>query len=671
LAGVYTITYTATDPNNNSSTSYRTVTVQGTLVPVGITTIFTTPTVLTNLPQGTNVSFSALTTGSDPKTYQWYAGATLIPGETSATYSFAAQPVAGSTNVSYHVVVDNAANASVTSTNINIRIVADGKIPGLVLTSPKNNFRAGTFTIAGTATDPKGGNAAKVVYSYHNLNGGGDSSYTNDIQSFGPTPIKRIFTFTANNPPAGTNVTTVSVLDLAGNQSVAKVATVFYQVAADYALTISGDGGGAITATTKGGPGEAITGLPAQDFTGTKHISLYKHQLYTFTYAPDVKPTDAISSVVSNAPGTGPGTKGSVGSNTIKKVKYTFEMPGNDTTETVSFNRNRMIDMAGSYNGVFSVPNDPQIASSGLLQNLAVSKTGTFSAHVVNNGGAPTVIKGSFNADGTMTATLAPFTLTGYLDWANSSTVGGIKQFKGSVSSTAGWNADVTADRAEKNLLVAGKESIVIPGGTANGPTGSSFGKVVVSPNTKTFTFSLADNAVNAVASAVPASASSNFPIYVYAKYKATDPNAHSVLFGTWNTSSNQVTLNWIKGANGAYNTAGFSNTVLATTSAVTAGLTGNHTVTITNGAGAGHDLSYVMSFAGLGAPASKVSGPTNSIVVTQDPFGKLTVKFGNGNAKAVTVGSAGTLESSQSGAGFFIPTFPLGATDSGSINVQ
>jgi hypothetical protein len=209
---------------------------------------------------------------------------------------------------------------------------------------------------------------------------------------------------------------------------------------------------------------------------------------------------------------------------------------------------------------------------------------------------------------------------------------------------------------------------MLIPGGTANGPTGSSFAKMTDSLHTRTFTFSLADNAANAVASAVPVSASSNFPIYVYAKYKATDPNSHSVLFGTWNTSSNQVTLNWIKAPNGAYNTAGFSNTVLATTSPTTAGLTGQHTVTITNGAGVGHDLSYVMTFPGLGQKATKVSGSTNSIVVAQDPFGKLSITFGNGNAKKTSVGVAGTLESSQSGAGFFIPAV---GTDSNGIDVQ
>src|SRR5206468_1611445 len=101
--------------------------------------------------------------------------------------------------------------------------------------------------------------------------------------------------------------------------------------------------------------------------------------------------------------------------------------------------------------------------------------------------------------------------------------------------------------------------------------------------------------------------------------------------------------------------------------SPLTAGLTGNHTVTITNGAGIGHDLSYLMSFPGPGK-ATKVSGPTNTIVVVQDPFGKLTVTFGNGNGKKTSVGVAGTLESSQSGAGFFIPTV---GTDSNGIDVH
>jgi hypothetical protein len=243
-----------------------------------------------------------------------------------------------------------------------------------------------------------------------------------------------------------------------------------------------------------------------------------------------------------------------------------------------------------------------------------------------------------------------------------------VKQFKGTVSSTAGWSAPVTADRAEKNLLVAGKEAMVLPGGTG-GPSGSSFAKVTVTPNNKTFTFSLADGATVASAAAVPFSASSNMPIYVYSKYKLGDAS-HSVLFGTWNTSSNQVSLNWIKATGGTYNPAGFSNSILASVSETVNGLVGPHTVLITNDY-TGFGLSYVMNFFGPGVKATKASGPTNSIVVAQDPFGKLTVTFGNGNAKKTTVGSVGTLENAQTGEGFFLPNFPLGLTDSGSIKVQ
>jgi hypothetical protein len=65
----------------------------------------------------------------------------------------------------------------------------------------------------------------------------------------------------------------------------------------------------------------------------------------------------------------------------------------------------------------------------------------------------------------------------------------------------------------------------------------------------------------------------------------------------------------------------------------------------------------------------TKVSGPTNSIVVAQDSFGKLTVTFADGHNK--TTGSAGVLENAQTGKGFFMPNFPLSLTNSGSIKVQ
>jgi hypothetical protein len=636
------------------------------------------------------VSFTVTTTGTDPKTYQWYTSEHgAITDATNSAYGFLAFPVSGTTNLHYYVVVSNIVNVVTSTNNINLRIAMDGKLPGLALTLPKGNARSNStdFVIAGTATDAAKGNVVKVYYQYTNHVGNSVvvyGPYTNDISAGGPTPIKRGFSFPAVPPPAGTNDLAVWSLDLAGNSSSKPVVVkgLFSRETVHYNLTISGDGAGLVTATTKGAPGEKVlTGMPTQDATGLFSIPVYKYQVYSFTFAPDVKPTNSVLSVVSNASYAGPlvgvaGTKGAPNTDTIKKVIYTFTMGATDVSDVVSFNRNRKIDMAGSYNGVFSVAGDPQIASSGLLQNMTIGKTGVYSAHIVNNG-VTTVVKGVINADGTTTTNVPPYTLTGYLDWANSATSGGVKQFKGTVSSTAGWNSDVTADRAEKNILLtaAAKSSMLLPGGTVNGPSGSSFAKMTDSLHTRTFTFSLADNASGAVASAVPVSASSNFPIYVYSKYKTGDAG-HSVLFGTWNYSSNQVSLNWIKGAGGVYNPAGFSNSILATVSAKAAGgLTGQHTVTITNDYN-GFGLSYLMDF-GAGAPgtsgvkATKLSGPTNSIVVVQDPFGKLTVTFGNGSAKKTTIGYAGTLEDAQSGEGFFIPTFPLGLTNSGSIKVQ
>jgi hypothetical protein len=255
------------------------------------------------------------------------------------------------------------------------------------------------------------------------------------------------------------------------------------------------------------------------------------------------------------------------------------------------------------------------------------------------------------------------------LAWSDAETSGGVKQFIGHVSSTDGWNADVTADLNEKNLTAGAiKNTMIIPA-VAGGPVGAGFATTTDSTSTRTFHVSLPDGA-NPVTIAAPASHSGNFPIYAYVKYPGSDAGAHSALFGTWNSSggNNLVTLNWIKPAGGRFSPDGFTNAPVATVSTLTTGLTGQHTVTISNSPAL--NLNFLMNFTGVGN-ATEVTDPgnsTNIIKVAQDATGKLTVTYGTGIKKTTAIGYAGVLESAQTADGYFLPT--LGNTN-GLINIH
>jgi hypothetical protein len=686
VAGTYTLTYSATDPSGNTATANRTVQVIDLVQNVFITTSLAT---LTNVPEGTNVVFTAHATGSDPKTYQWYLGtdnSAPIGGATSSNYTFNAFAIGSPvpTNVFYHVIVDNVANVPAPSTNINIKIIVDKAPPVLVLTQPKANARSNStdFVMSGTATESKlPADAIGVVYYYTNHIDATHTAtfgpYTNDISTFGPTPIKRQFSNVGMvAPPVGTNDLAAYALSQGGNLSLHPfvVKGLFSRYPITYHLTIGGDGGGSVTATTKA-TGEHVTPLPVQDVSGTTDITLYQQQIYTFKFIPDTsKAKNPVLSVVSNAPCAVvvDGSSGSTGTDSIKVITYTFTAGTSDMTSSVYFNRNRRTDMNGTYVGVFSVPGAPDYASAGEV-TFILQASGVYTAKINNSGTTvAAVYHGKIAANGTMTASGNGYTLTGTVNWDSQPNV--VKQFTGTVDGS--WTGDATfvADRGEHLLLTAGTKRTLIMPSAAGGPAGTNFATIIDSTSTHTLAFSLADGATTATASGIACTGSGRCPIFVYPHYSATkDPNGKSVLFGTWDTTTSTATLNWVKEAGGVYVPAGFTNADVATISGFSTGLTGTHTVGITNGS---FGISYVMTFpGGLGA-ASKLSGSTNSISIHQNAAGVLNVTFGNGKGSTgKTTGTAIGLDNAQTGGGFFIPTAgnPASGTghDSGFITIQ
>ncbi len=698
--GDYTITYTATDSHGNSSSDTRVVTVQDcTTTPPGIAL---QPTDKLKQLQGTNVVLSVGATGPS-LSYQWYEEGVAMAGKTDYTNSFAAHSNPASfhlTNVQYYVIISNTAG-SVTSSVAHVTVVVDKATPTLTLKDPKANARAAGFVINGTAADANG-NAAKLIYYWDGQTVHGNSDYyTNDLNAIGaPTvtggPASRTITgFALNNPPhGGTNILNAWVQDLAGKTSTIQKRTVFWQKPHTYALTVSGNGTGTVNVTTKGVTGEHVQNAPTLNATllgsdnTTYNLQLFEGQQYMIKFTPSLSTNPVapnfvprISSVVSNVPA--PAYTGS----TNKPVTLPWFQAGtSDVSATVYFNRNHVTDMAGAYSGVFSETGHPTELSSGLL-SLTVVANGKLVAKVLNPGQTgstvQSVIHGDIQSDGSIDANNGTYRVNGYLDWANSKQAGGVKQFIGQVSLLslgAGWISDVTADRFEKQLLAAtaGKKSLmIIPPVAGSGPTGESYATIKDSANSRTFNFSLADDELPIAGSVtVNATASGRYGIFLFPKFKATDPGSKSVLFGTWDTNSgNTVTLNWVKPCCGQLRSA-FSIAPVANISYLTNGLTGKHTVGITNGT---LQLSYVMDF-GSGTPAagtatttaSQISATaTNIVKVIQTPTGTLNVTFANGNPAApkTTVGHAAVLEDAQTGGGYFLPK-PTGSTDTGIISI-
>ncbi|MGZ5544723.1 MAG: immunoglobulin-like domain-containing protein, partial [Limisphaerales bacterium] len=681
--GSYTLTYAATDGSGNTGTATRVVNVSD----CGIS-ITTQPADKLKQPQGATVTLSVVATAPlGTLSYQWYeqnvaVDSTTNPTATNATFIFTAHTNAAAphfTNVTYNVVISGQDNHTATSANAHVTVIVDKAPPTVVLSSPKANARSDSFTIIGTATDPdKSGTIAKIVYQYTNSNGGGTAMFTN---TFNAPTNKYTFTIPGVTFPAGTNTLYVWAMDLAGHINFAKPAVVkglFSRVTDTFTLNLVGDGNGTVTASTKGSALESVSGLPLSGgaVNASVVLNLNKYQLYTLTFTPDTATNAPISSVVSNAPSTlnVAGSVNIANSDSIRKVTYTFMFNGAES-HTVYFNRNRKKDMAGVYNGVFSEDGNPSIASSGLVQNMNIGATGTYTVKLLNVGVLSPTIKGIIAADGTTTglSTDGKYVLQGFLDWSGSAT-NGPKQFIGTVSNTiAGWSSSFIADRTEKSLLTAGtKKTMIIPS-MAGGPSGDSFATIKdTSGSSRSFAFTLADNA-KLVTYTAAATASGNFPIYIYPKYATTtDSHAQSVLFGTWNTASNQVTLNWVKAAGGVYNPDGFTNAHLADISSFTTGLSGDHIVTITN-VPTGLGLAYRMHFDGTNLVThltDHLYPSTNSIAVKQDSTGKITVTFGNPGPKVKSTGYAGVVENNSTNgvaSGFFIP---LGGTNSGVISI-
>ncbi len=687
VAGYYTLTYIATDAGSNVGSATRVVHVADAVLNVHITSSLTN---FTKLPQGTNVLLTAVSDGSDPKTYQWYnvaAGITnSIPNETNMTLQFAAQPVNGSTNVSYYVVVDNDASLPQPSTNVNITIVKDTKTPNLFLKTPvKLSTAVAPFAgiygaspvspgkpwaITGLATDTNSatqkGNIAHVYYYFISSNAPSpiisaqyEAVITN--KTVGKEDIKG-FNITTNIPPAGTNVLVIWAVDLAGNVSKPVTNLFFYQVQTPVTLHKRGDGTGKVTVANK--LGDKVT--PPFFLAGDSDpvVNMMIGEAYTLTYTPDrVTKNTNVTSSLTNAPGMGSGT------NTIKKYTGPTIVVEPTTADSVTFefDRDRFYDMFGNYNAVFTA--DSTLATSRYLQMTVKTNrlvTGYLKdTSTVKDLFPTTIIPANGHIDMTSAGGVH---VVADLAWDGSEVSNGVKQVTGNVT-IATLTTGLVADREDtKALPTKGLATMSIPGVSGN-PGGNGFATLSLSGGKVTANYTLGDNDKQTVTWGLNGSRSGTIPQWVVTKT--------GVLFGNLNvndglTNLSASSLTWIRNTAGttypSLLPAGFTNSSFAAICSPydkNVSQTGPFLITLSGGT-LPNDVTQTVSL-----PFTSTTGPiTSASVTTTNGIIKVTFFDGKvvGTSKKKTTAQGVVLQNATNGFGFFVCTNFSAPTNSGSL---
>lgn len=690
VAGFYTLTYTAIDPSGNSNSVMRVVQVTNCAIAVAIVSQPNVIGATQPVPDGTNVQFTIGTTGSDPKIYQWYVKdfadggvGTLVADATNDSPVISAVAIRRdlriATNV-YYVVVDNAANVPQTSSNIAVRITVDNKKPAIAsVSSPKAGERidSQSLVIMGKATDSSGGNVVKIVYNYTNHNPDSVSAmYTNDVPDTSGTPTSRTFTFPAETLPPGTNDISFWALDSAGNMSSKPyvVKKVFSRKAVTYTLTIAGDGGGTVTATTKGASHEPILGMPSPGTTGSIPITLYEFQVYQFIFTPDTKSTALISSVVSNAPSTAalPGTALVAGSDTTKRIIYNFTAGTSDTADTVYFNRNRTHYMAGTYIAVFTASTNNPTAASSRFMSMTLSKTGVASGYLLAADGhtRDSFSKVQFAANGsTNFTTPGGITISGNFDWANADDPNGVKEFEGHATD-GNWVAEIDADRTDKAAISDGQATIEIPP-ISGGTDGSGFATVIAKNGTINTTYTLADDDKHSVKWTAVGTRSGRIPQWVATKSGGLFAGIMHVTNGLVTISDTNI---WVRPPTGntTYPTllpGGFTSGLFACECSPfnpTPLLSGTFTLNLTGGGVISNVVNQSVTFtSGVLAPVGHITAGS------VDANGKVKITFLDGLPSKHKTTAVGTfLQNANTGAGFFILPSATSPVNSGVMTL-
>ena len=337
VSGVTNPSLTLANATTANAGSYEAIVVNSLGSAVSSPAIITVvvPPDITSQPAGADpapggiANFSVKASGT-PLAFQWFFdGAPLSDGGNisgSAAGKLTVNVAASSNAGSYSVVVSNSA-AAVTSTVVQLTLVAEKTAPSVAISSPVANSRAIAPILSGTASDTV--RVLSVAYWVTNINNGvistanGLAALSAGTGSFSNWTIQ-----TALLP--GSNILAVRSSNYSGLASPAVSDPFFYKVKAPLQLLVSPAGLGKVTGVA------SVT--VAGDAAPSNNAALCIGEGYTLTAKP------AFNCWLTNWL-----TNGVVaGSNTT----FNFTMESN-LTVTANFASNFFVRMAARYDGIF------------------------------------------------------------------------------------------------------------------------------------------------------------------------------------------------------------------------------------------------------------------------------------------------------------------------------
>jgi uncharacterized repeat protein (TIGR03803 family) len=583
-------------------------------------TILVEPTNLNLALKGT-ATFSVEAGGSAPVSYQWqFNGTDLsdggnISGSTNGTLAISPEVLADSG--AYSVIVSNAFGRATSSI---AKLIVSA--PAITVTPPPATGTNAALTIKGTAAGKFG--VTNVFYQVLYQTKIGSKWTTVSPAGWQNAPATTNWSVTALLQ-GGTNYIEAYSVDPLGNPSATNIVETFYTTHSLFTLITNGLGN--------------IGPRPS--------ASLVVGQSYTLSAAA------AKGNIFSSWSGSITSTSNPLTFIAVSNMVLIGNFVPNPFLIT---------NVAGPYNGLFSVSTNISPVSSGLLSGLRIGTLGAYTAKLYI-GGSNYNVAGTFNASGytsnqvTRSFTLGAVTLVMNLDSAVTP-----PQITGTVSgrNAGGWTASLFAEPAGKGFGSA-QYTVILPASTnlaVESPSGAGYLVITNHAGTATVTGALADG--TALSQSIAESATSNLLIY------ATPYNNAGLLIGALNINDGSpegdLTLIRPTGISGLFPTGYTNNVTVLSGPWANPGKKNVSTV----------DLQLNISNAFLINPlafnvalnftndtiTALPGGPTNSLTGTINPLnGLMKITFGNGNGKQTTSATAVYLQNVFNGGGFFFTT--------------
>jgi hypothetical protein len=623
--------------------------------------ITTQPASKTDVPEGSVVTFSVGATGSPPLAFQWYwvttdlvtnmlTDANEFSGATTSTLTI--NPATAMDDGSYFVMVTNDYKLNTSADGV-LKIVPDVTKPTIKISLPAAGTRTNNLVVTGSATD--NAQVTNVYYWVTNINAGNSPSTTTNsgVASLGTNGTTTKTWAITNAFLPGTNYVTVQCVNYSGNRSAFATREFFYDSPAMFTLITNGPGTVNISPSLAG------------EFHAVGGIKLNIGQGYTLTAVP-AKNNVLSNWVVSAAGKRQPGSKPQYYTSDSVILHFIMEP---DLTVTANFNTNYFLVAEGTYNGLFYQTNAVTEQTAGMLKNLKIGPTGTYSGTLLLGGGTFNLAN-SFNTSGYASNYVKRTALQGgplavemTLDWASGEIMGSVSNLV-----SDGWVSSLEAEKSAVAPISAEYTALLAPGTNAVGEIPPGFGYMLITNHNGTVILSgaLADG--TSFNEAPPMGVMGDIPVYANL-YGNT-----GLLLGWLGLAGGivgvETPMAWIKPAarTGIY-TEGFTNYLLVSGSGWTNSMTRAFPVsfsqvplTITN---ANLDLGFTISMTNntVGKTSGTATSPTNSLTGTFSPkTGLLTITFGDGIGKGTTIGYAAILPGQQHGGGYFVTKTNAGA---------